>query len=77
MALPPGLRDLPSAVLQPRQVRAVRLLLAGHGVAEVARAVGVCRHTVSRWMKDPVFRAEVRGHASAAVPLKAARSGRP
>lgn len=69
MALPRGVKDPPGASLQPRQVRAVRLLLAGHQVRDVAKAIGVCRHTISRWMKDPVFRAEVRGHVSAAVPL--------
>ena len=62
--------------LTPRRIRAARLLLAGGGVIEVAAAVGVSRHTVTRWVKDPAFQAEARRQAAAAVPLPAGRAAR-
>ena len=46
--------------LEPRQLMAVRLMLSGRGVTEVARHLGVDRHTVSAWRKDPAFAREVR-----------------
>lgn len=57
------------AVLPPRQVLAVRLLMGGIGVTETAKHLGVCRHTIRRWMKTPLFQAEVRRQAAAAVPV--------
>jgi transposase-like protein len=53
------------AVLAPRQVLAVRLLMVGMGVTDAAREVGVCRHTIRRWMKMPAFVAEARRQAAA------------
>jgi hypothetical protein len=53
-----------ATALQPRQVLAARLLLAGMRVGEVAREICVCRHTIRRWMKDPAFAAEVRLQAA-------------
>jgi hypothetical protein len=59
------------AVLAPRQILAVRLLMMGMGVTEAARQVGVCRHTIRRWMKAPAFHAEARRQAAALpVPRK-------
>ena len=57
--------------MTPRKIRAVRLLLAGGRVADVAAAVQVSRQTIWRWVKDPAFQAEVRRAAAAAVPLGA------
>ena len=50
---------LPPAALQPRQLTAARLLLAGRRVKDVAARLGVHRHTVSAWLKDPDFQQEV------------------
>jgi hypothetical protein len=62
--------------LSPLKIRAVRLLLAGGGVGEVAAAVGVGRHTITRWVKDPAFEAEARRQVSLSVPLAATRTVR-
>ena len=56
-------------VMTPRKIGAARLLLAGYGVVEVAAAVGVGRHTITRWTKDPAFQAEARRQIEAVVPL--------
>ena len=55
-------------VLTPRQILAVRLLMTGAGVTEAARQVGVCRHTIRRWVRTPLFQAEARRQA-AALPV--------
>lgn len=65
---PPTARGEANSVT-PLKIRAVRLLLAGRRVGEVASALGVCRHTVSRWQKQPAFQAEARRQMAAAVPL--------
>ena len=54
---------VPPAPVAPQQMLAVRLLLAGMRVGEAAQSVGVCRHTISRWMKTPGFQAEARRQA--------------
>ena len=53
------------AVVTPQQILAVRLLMTGTGVIEPARQVGVCRHTIRRWIRTPVFQAEARRQAAA------------
>jgi hypothetical protein len=53
-----------ATVVQPRQVLAARLLVAGVRVGEVAREICVCRHTIRRWLKDPAFAGEVRRQAA-------------
>ena len=71
----PGIPAARPGALAPRKIRAARLLLAGGGVMEVAAAVGVSRHTITRWVKDPAFQAEARRQDAAAVPLPAGRRG--
>ena len=61
----------PPGTMSPRKIRAARLLLAGGRVADVAASVQVSRQTIWRWVKDPVFQAEVRRQAASAVPLGA------
>jgi hypothetical protein len=46
--------------LQPRQLTAARLLLASWRVTDVAARLGIDRHTLADWMKDPAFQREVR-----------------
>ena len=46
--------------LPPRRLMAARLLLSGRRVHQVAADLGVSRHSVSRWMKDPRFTEAVR-----------------
>jgi hypothetical protein len=48
------------APLTPRQLHAARLLVAGHTVKSAAAHLGVNRHTVSEWKKNPDFQAEVQ-----------------
>ncbi len=45
--------------MQPKQQRALDLLLAGHATTAVAAEVGVRRETIWRWTQDPTFAAEV------------------
>ena len=45
--------------MQPKQQRALDLLLAGHATTAVAAMVGVRRETIWRWTQDPAFAAEV------------------
>ena len=60
--------DGPGLDLPPRQMTAARLLPAGRGVGEGARALGGERPSVSRWKRDPAFRAELRRRAAAVTP---------
>jgi transposase-like protein len=48
------------AALSTRQLAGLRLLLAGRGVSDVARELGVTRQTVGRWRRDPAFASEFR-----------------
>ena len=48
-----------SKPLNPNQLSAARLLLAGHSVTAVAAALHVDPYTVSRWKKDPRFQSEL------------------
>ena len=45
--------------MQPGQQRALKLILAGHSVTDIASQVGVRRETVWRWRNDPSFASEV------------------
>ena len=45
--------------MQPKQQRALELILAGHSVTDIASQVGVRRETVWRWRQDPSFASEV------------------
>jgi hypothetical protein len=45
--------------LTSRQHAALRLLVRGHGIERVARYVGVERHTIARWKRNPAFAAEL------------------
>ena len=45
--------------MQPKQQRALDLMLAGHTTTEVAAQIGVRRETVWRYTQDPAFAAEV------------------
>src|SRR5206468_6357886 len=46
--------------LNPNQLTAARLLLAGYRVIDVAVALNVDPYTVSRWKRDPRFQTERR-----------------
>jgi hypothetical protein len=46
--------------LSPQQLAAVRQLAQGAGSVRVARQLGVNRHTIARWKRDPRFVAELR-----------------
>ena len=52
--------DPPRRPLEPRQLTAARLLLAGSSVTATARQLRVHRYTVSRWKADSRFQAELR-----------------
>jgi hypothetical protein len=43
----------------PRQHAALRILVRGHGTLRAARYVGVERHTITRWKRNPAFAAEL------------------
>jgi Homeodomain-like domain len=46
--------------LSPRQLAAARLLARGHGTMRVSGRLGVNRHTIARWKRDPLFAAELQ-----------------
>ena len=48
--------------MQPKQQRALDLILTGHSTTDIAAQVGVRRETVWRWTQDPAFAAEVTRH---------------
>ena len=48
--------------MQPKQQRALDLILTGHSTTDIAAQVGVRRETVWRWTQDPAFAAEVSRH---------------
>jgi hypothetical protein len=50
-----GEDDRSGGVLSPRQESAVRELARGKGMVQAARAVGVSRATLYRWMGEPLF----------------------
>ena len=81
----PPRHPLSSKPLSPRQLTAVRFLLAGHRVKDVAQVLKVDPYTVSRWKNDPRFQAEflcqsnaseqftqpvAPGHLAKIVPIK-------
>ena len=39
---------------------AARMLLSGRRVTDAAAAIGIDRHTLLRWRRDPAFDGEVR-----------------
>ena len=57
---PPQVPKRPAKPLNPNQLTAARLLLAGHSVTAVAATLGVDPYTISRWKKDPRFQSELR-----------------
>jgi hypothetical protein len=65
----PAERDLP-----PRQIMAARLLLAGFRMTDVAAHLGVNRHTIAGWLRDPEFQREVRRMAME-MPLPGVGAG--
>jgi hypothetical protein len=72
--LPPRPRRTnPPRPLNPNQLTAARLLLAGHSVTAVAAALHVDPYTVSRWKKDPRFQSEL--HYQTALLSTAAPHG--
>lgn len=72
----------PTDALSYRQLTAARLIVRGRGSVEVAKHLGINRHTVAIWKRDPAFRAEVerlreRLTDSAVAPRPAARKVAP
>jgi hypothetical protein len=53
--------------VSPKQRKAVDALLATGEVSAAAREVGVSRHTIHRWLKEPAFLAAVRQAEAAAL----------
>jgi hypothetical protein len=79
--VPPALKkDRPSQrpprPLNPNQISAARLLLAGTSVTETADAIGVNRYTITRWKADPRFQNELRRQASATEARERAKLDR-
>ncbi len=52
-------RQVPSPALSPRQQSALPVVALSPSLVQAARASGVGKTTLSRWMNDPVFRAEI------------------
>lgn len=46
--------------LSPKQYKAIEALLSSGNVAEAARAAGVARKSLYRWLADPVFAKALR-----------------
>ena len=44
----------------PKQLRAARLLLAGHSTTATAAALNIDRHTLATWKRLPLFQQELR-----------------
>lgn len=42
--------------LNPRQIRAIEALLDGQTITEAAETAGVARQTLTRWLRQPVFK---------------------
>lgn len=59
--------------LPPRQVAAAQLLAIGRSGRQVAAAVGVEEHTITRWRRAAAFRAELRRQQQAALAIEVAR----
>jgi hypothetical protein len=51
--------------LSPRKLAALRLLARGHGSQRVADHLGVNRHTIARWKREPAFAAELERRVAA------------
>lgn len=54
-----GADDVANPMFRPVELRAADLLVRGHSLTEVGRAVGRTRQTIAAWLKNPTFRAEV------------------
>jgi len=48
-----------NGALSPKQKRAITALLTTNTVTEAAKTAGVSRNTVTRWLSDPMFKAEL------------------
>jgi hypothetical protein len=46
--------------LTPNQLRAARLLVAGHSTTAIAAALNIDRHTLADWKRLPLFQHELR-----------------
>jgi len=53
--------------LSEKQIIAIELLMAGKPVAKVAKAAGVSRVTIYRWLKNDDFRAELDKRKNALI----------
>ena len=56
----PTPRKRPPRPLTPKQLRAARLLLAGHSTTATAAALNIDRHTLATWKRLPLFQQELR-----------------
>lgn len=61
------------ADLTTKQRAAIAALLEGQTQAGAATAAGVGRQTVSRWLNEPAFTAELRAGSDAAIRAAVAR----
>ena len=48
-------------ILNPAQTKALAVMLAGGTVTLAAKRAGVARETVHRWLREPLFLAELNG----------------
>jgi hypothetical protein len=55
-----AVRRRPPRPLTPNQLRAARLLLAGHSTTAIAAALAIDRHTLATWKRLPLFQQELR-----------------
>jgi hypothetical protein len=64
-----------SRPLKPIQLTGARLLLEGKPIGAIAAELGVHRYTVTRWIADPRFQAELRRQVDRAALRNAAQRG--
>jgi hypothetical protein len=65
--------NVAKSTLTAKQAAAVAALLEGQTQAGAARAAGVAKKTIQRWMGDPAFVAELRAGGDVALRTASAR----
>lgn len=59
--------------ISPQQAKAIAALLSGHVQAKAAEAAGVTHRTLTRWLNDETFTAELNRQKSLAIAQATAR----
>jgi len=65
-----------SSELTPRQISAARLLILGRTGRDVARELEVEEHTITRWRRMSMFRAELARQHERAMAMQLVRGRR-